>query len=138
MESNPVTLAGFRKKSFQMSFRDGMIWFEHLDGLQEQGNLVLEKLKCDSTTFSRPSISSLLCFVFDETVVTDAIIAEVADKLTNTKKIYTRICFVGINKHAAKAFRIILSSTAIQTEFIDDLEKAKEWLVPTFSRTSGC
>lgn len=33
MESSGRELPGFRKKSFALPYRGGMIWFEHLDGL---------------------------------------------------------------------------------------------------------
>lgn len=33
MEPSDRELPGFRKKSFALPYRSGMIWFEHLDGL---------------------------------------------------------------------------------------------------------
>ena len=33
MEPSGRELPGFRKKSFALPYRGGMIWFEHLDGL---------------------------------------------------------------------------------------------------------
>lgn len=33
MEPSGRELPGFRKKSFALPYRSGMIWFEHLDGL---------------------------------------------------------------------------------------------------------
>lgn len=32
MEPSGRELPGFRKKSFALPYRSGMIWFEHLDG----------------------------------------------------------------------------------------------------------
>ena len=84
---NPRDLPGFRKKSFAMYFRGGEIWFEHLDGIYEYEALVLEKLRNDLPMFTKPSTTSLICFDFDATVITENIrlsVIEALQKQTNT------------------------------------------------------
>ena len=68
--SEPQSLPGAKKKSFVLPFRGGEIWFEHLDGMYQYTNLVLEKLKNDSHIFLLPSKPSQIGFVLDETLVT--------------------------------------------------------------------
>ena len=42
---NPEKLPGVKKKSFVLPFNGGEIWFEHLDGMYQYTEPVLEKLK---------------------------------------------------------------------------------------------
>ena len=53
--SEPESLPGVKKKSFVLPFRGGEIWFEHLDGMYQYTNLVIEKLKRDRMFFLLPS-----------------------------------------------------------------------------------
>lgn len=122
-------LPGFRKKSFSMAFRGGEIWFEHLDGIYQQEALVLEKLKEDRKIFCRPSVSSLICFNLDETVITDEIINEITDILTHSDKQFRKVCFVGANRLTKKTLSNQLEGHGFLICFIHDFEKAKEWLV---------
>ena len=68
--SEPEILPGVKKKSFVLPFRGGEIWFEHLDGMYQYTDLVLEKLKRDRMVFLLPSKPSQIAFVLDETVIT--------------------------------------------------------------------
>ena len=63
--SDPGMLPGYLKKSFSMPFHGSEIWFEHLDGIYDNEELVTEKLQRDAENFSRPSSPGLICFVLD-------------------------------------------------------------------------
>lgn len=126
---NPRELPGFKKKSFSMYFGGGEIWFEHLDGMYEQEELVIEKFLGDTKTFCRPSATSQLCFVLDETTVTPGIVSVICDTLTNAGKRFTRIGFVGVDKPARKIFKKRLENKGFALAFTDDFEAAKEWMV---------
>ncbi len=126
---NPEKLPGYIKRSFSMFFGGGEIWFEHLDGIYIYEDLVLKKLNEDSKSFSRPSKPSLICFNLDDTQITENIISTIADKLMNTEKVFTRVCFVGTDRKSRKAINKILTGRKFALDFIDDFEKAKEWLV---------
>lgn len=128
-DSDPRKLPGFVKKSFALPFGGGEIWFEHLDGIYANEDLVLEKLRHDRPLFSRPSATSQIGFVLDETTVTDAIITEIADALLHTKKVFSRVCFIGADRKTEKRLRSVLQSRSFALAFICDFEKAKEWLV---------
>lgn len=127
---NPKSLPGFRKKSFSMAFHGGEIWFEHLDGIYGYEELVLEKLKNDSAVFCRPSFSSFICVNFDETELTDTIIDTLCSTLLHVNKTFRRVCFVGVDKAHSRKIRKILDNNGFPIAFIDDFEKAKEWLIP--------
>ena len=127
--SNPRDLPGFRKKSFALPFGGGEIWFEHLDGIYEYEELVLEKLSGDIPIFCRPSKTSVIGFVLDETVVTDKICSAIVNALINTAKRFTRVCFIGSDKKTAKRLKKELFAHGFAVSFINDFEKAKEWLI---------
>lgn len=67
-------LPGYRKKSFLLYYNGGEIWFEHLDGIYENEDLVIQKLYSDIPLFVRPSSTSFICFAYNETIITENII----------------------------------------------------------------
>lgn len=121
--------AGINKKSFSMFFGGGEIWFEHLDGMYEYTNLAIEKLENDYQQFKRPSKPSLIAINLDETVVDDALIGAIAEKLLNSDKRFTRVVFVGVDKKVKRKIENVLEGASFALDFINDFEKAKEWLV---------
>lgn len=128
--SYPESLPGVKKKSFSLPFNGGEIWFEHLDGMYQYTDLVLEKLKNDSKTFLLPSKPSHIGFVLDETLITQALAEEILNYLLNTEKNFMRVCFIGTNSKSEKLFRKLLcKKSCFVFSFINDFEKAKEWLV---------
>ncbi len=129
-ESDPRTLPGFLKKSFSLPYRGGEIWFEHLDGLYRHEALALEKLRSDRAAFARPSASAIFALVLDETEVTPALIGAVADALQNAGKAFRRVCVIGANAKAERALKTRLGGGGYALACINDLEKAKEWLIP--------
>ena len=122
-------LPGVKKKSFAMPFGGGEIWFEHLDGIGGHAALALQKLEGDCARFRAPSATSLMAVNLDETDVTSALIAVLADKLLHLGKRFTRVAFVGADKPTRRALTAALASPPFALAFIDDFEKAKEWLV---------
>ncbi|NLL78719.1 MAG: hypothetical protein GX234_02725 [Clostridiales bacterium] len=122
-------LAGVNKKSFAMFFGGGEIWFEHLDGIYGYTDLAIEKLEQDYQQFKRPSMPSLLAVNLEETMVNNALIHAIAEKILNGNKQFTRVVFVGVNISAQKEIKKALKGAPFVLNFINDFEKAKEWLV---------
>lgn len=128
--SDPESLPGVKKKSFVLLFSGGEIWFEHLDGMYQFTDLVLEKLKNDSHIFLLPSKPSQIGFVVDETLVTKDIAEKIVNLLCNERKRFTRVCFIGTDRKIQQMFRSALKDkSSFAFSFINDFEKAKEWLV---------
>ena len=99
---DPESLPGVRKKSFSLPYRNGEIWFEHLDGMYQDADWALEKL------ITR--IASLLC---------------------QRQNRFDRVCFIGADKQTKKRLQSALSGKQpFLTAFIDDFECAKAWLIP--------
>ena len=126
----PETLPGVKKESFSLPFGGGEIWFEHLDGMYQYTDLVLAKLRNDSHTFLLPSKPSHIGFVLDETLITKNLVDEIVNLLCDERKKYMRVCFIGTDRKSEKQFRLRLNGRSnFAFCFINDLEKAKEWLI---------
>lgn len=126
---NGEELAGYKKKSFALPYNGGEIWFEHLDGIFGFEELVLEKLSCDAEHFTKPSASAYVCFVFDETEVTEKIIEAVKTAVCGRGKRFLKIAFVGLDGQNVRKFRKDLAGNGFETGFLKGLEDAKEWLL---------
>lgn len=128
---DPENLPGARKKSFALPYRNGEIWFEHLDGMYQFSELALEKLISDSRVFLLPSKPARIGFVLSETEITDALVSRMAWLLCQTQKRFDRVCFIGADKQTKKRLQCALAGKQpFFMAFIDDFECAKEWLIP--------
>lgn len=123
-------LPGYRKKSFLLPYNGGEIWFEHLDGIYAYETLVLKKLAADAPFFTRPSSSSYICFVFDETEVTRVVADAVASVILGGTKRFMKVAFSGLDRKNERLFKRILDGKGFGLGFFEGLEDAKEWLLP--------
>lgn len=126
---NEQERAGLNKQSFELSFRGGSIWCEHLDGMGAMEAEVIHKLRADARSFARPSVSARMIVNLDETVVTDAIGVCVADCITGCGKRFARIAFVGLGRREQKQIAALLQDCGAQIAFLRDYERAKEWVM---------
>lgn len=127
----PEQLPGVKKTSFILPYRGGAIWFEHLDGMYQYTQLAREKLGRDSEEFLQPSGTSLMAVVLFQTTVTDELIDDLVRCLSGPEKVFRRVCFIGVNGRARRAISKRLTPNAsFPYCFLNDMEKAKEWLLP--------
>lgn len=122
-------LAGYKKNSFALPYNGGEIWFEHLDGIFGFEELVLEKLNREAELFTKPSASAYVCFVFDETEVTDKIINAVKSAIVESGKRFLKIAFVGLDGKSTRKFKKKLLGNGFEMNFLGGIEDAKEWLL---------
>ena len=116
-EKQSADLPGYRKKSFLLYYNGGEIWFEHLEGMYGNEDLVLKKLNFDIPLFIKPSSTSFICFVFYDTVVTDNIILAVKKTVLESNKYFTRIAFCGLDRKDQKKFKRVLINHCFGMEF---------------------
>lgn len=90
--------AGINKKSFELNYNGGTIWCEHLDSMGNMEAEVIRKFEEDSKMFSRPSISSYMIINLDETMITEKIVASIINGITECKKKFRKIAFVGVGR----------------------------------------
>ncbi len=126
-------LPGTHKKSFILSFMGADIWFEHLDGMYSYTDEVIQKFIKDLPNITKPSAPSLVSVNLDETLVDERLVDIIADTyIINTRFIH-KLVFVGLNKHARKimmrAFKKRNGQYQFAINYVNDFEKAKEWLV---------
>ena len=126
---NAENLPGYKKKSFSLAYHGGEIWFEHLDGIYDYENLALKKLAEDTAMFARPSSPCDICFVFDETTVTDRMIGAVKKAILGSGKRFMKIVFAGLAPKARRRIEKELEGNGFGIRFFTGLEDAKEWLL---------
>ena len=128
-EGSGRALPGWRKQSFALPYRGGMIWFEHLDGLGPHTELAREKLMQDRPALLSPSGPGLVCVVLNETHVDGALTDALTDALLHGGKRFTRVCVVGAILRTRRHIRRTVGQ-ACPLAFLPGLEQAKEWLIP--------
>ncbi|MGN0316716.1 MAG: hypothetical protein ACI4E1_02160 [Lachnospira sp.] len=121
--------AGINKKSFELNYNGGTIWCEHLDSMGDLEIEVIDKFKGDYITFSRPSVSSYMIINLDETIVSQQIAECIVNGIIECTKRFLKIAFVGVGKKEQKQFEKISKDAGVIIAFINDYEKAKEWVL---------
>ena len=128
---NINTEAGLRKKSFELYFNGGSKWCEHLDGMGDMKEKVIEKFLEDKKSFCRPSMTSFIIVNLDQTEMGNDIISCIFDTFVDSQKRFMKIAFVGVRKIGDRNFLWDISRKKdCHVEFFDDFEKAKWWVLP--------
>lgn len=122
-------MAAINKKSFELNYNGGTIWCEHLDGMGDHEQEVIEKFKTDLPKLQRPSVSSYMIINLDETMITEAIENVIVDSLAEGNKQFRKIAFVGVDRKHRIKFQKIHDRNEAFVEFLDDYEEAKEWVI---------
>jgi hypothetical protein len=126
-------LPGSNKKSFAMYFCGGEIWFEHLDGMYSFTDEVMHKFIYDTQNVTKPSAPSLIAVNLDETDVNEKIVDLITDTYIKNTRYIHKVVFVGLNRYSRKlmekAFQKREDEYQFTVNYINDFEKAKEWLV---------
>ena len=117
------------KKSFELNYNGGTIWCEHLDSMGNMEAEVIRKFEEDYKMFSRLSVSSYMIVNLDETTITEQIVVSIVNGITECKKRFLKIAFVGVGRKEQKQFGMIMKKTGITVSCLQDYEKAKEWLL---------
>ena len=123
-----ILQAGISKKSFELNYNGGTIWCEHLDGMGTYEDEVLRKFQNDKASFSRPSVSSSMIINLDKTEITEKIAETIVNELSESKKLFRKIAFVGVDKRRQKKFNRLREKGCV-IKFLTDYEKAKEWVI---------
>lgn len=120
---------GINKKSFSLYFGGGEIWCEHLDSLCDRKDLFFEKFDNDLKTIKRPSASSYLAVILNETDVDREMIDYLLDTFISLDKPLKKIAFIGLDNKSNKYINKKNKGTYILMKSISDLEEAKNWLI---------
>ena len=121
--------SGKNKMSFELDFKGGKIWCEHLDSMGSHEDEVIEKFQKDSVTFFRPSISSFMIISLQNTVLTPKIAECISDTIIGGKKRFMRISFHGVEYANRRILKKIKKQCNTIVGFHSDFEKAKKWVL---------
>lgn len=120
---------GLKKKSFSMFFNGGEIWFEHLDSLHDQTELIKQKFTQDLLEIQRPSTSSFIAVILNESNINGEILDLIINEFLNLNKQLRKVVFIGLTMKMKRYVKKRSTHTNFLIICMDDLEKAKEWLV---------
>jgi len=119
---------GLSKKSFSMPYNGGEIWFEHLDGINDEAQLK-QKFEQDLIQIIKPSTSSFIAINLDETIINQEMLECILEKLYSSDKLLRKVVFVGLNTRMKRYIKQ-QKNMNISMNCIDDFEQAKKWLIP--------
>jgi len=119
------------RDSFKLPFLGSDIWCEELDGLNVYTDVVIDKFSKDMVTIRKPSSPSLIAIHLNETLVDESLVNIIVTELKKAEHSIQKVGFVGLNRTSQKLMKysIEIASGSFACGFINDYEKAKEWLV---------
>lgn len=120
---------GLNKKSFSLFYKGGEVWCEHLDSFYGEKELLKQKFKWDLIEISRPSTSSFIAVVLDDSDVDKEVLDWIVDRFIMLNKPLRKIVFVGLDLKMKSYMKKKKVDSLFMMACIDDLEKAKEWLI---------
>lgn len=120
---------GLNKKSFSLFYKGGEVWCEHLDSFYGEKELLKQKFKWDLIEISRPSTSSFIAVVLDDSDVDKEVLDWIVDRFIMLNKPLRKIVFVGLDLKMKSYMKKKKVDNSFMMACIDDLEKAKEWLI---------
>ncbi|MBE5979186.1 MAG: hypothetical protein E7249_08625 [Paenibacillaceae bacterium] len=120
---------GLKKKSFSMFFNGGEIWFEHLDALYDQAELIKQKFMQDLLVIQRPSTSSFIAVILNESNINGEILDLIINEFSVINKQLRKVVFIGLTLKMKRYVKKRSAHTNFLVICMDDLEKAKKWLV---------
>lgn len=120
---------GLKKKSFSLFYNGGEIWCEHLDSLYDKTELLKQKFKQDLEHIDKPSASSFLAVVLNDSNVEKEMLEQIVDQFSGLNKQLQKVAFIGLNASLKRYIKKRNADTTFPMICMDDLEKAKDWLV---------
>lgn len=119
------------RDSFKSPYAGGEIWYESLDALSIYTELVREKFLKDMETIRRPSTPAFIVIHLHETLVDRDLAEVIVNQLSGVNRRLVKVVFVGIDHNVKRLFNSLLKQVncTFSYQFIDDLEKAKKWLL---------
>ena len=119
------------RNSFKLPFSGGEIWSEELDGLNIYTDIVIDKFLGDMVTIRKPSSPGLIAIHLNETLVEESQVNIIVTELKKAENSIQKVVFVGFNRTSQKLMNssIEIEGVSFAYAFINDYEKAKEWLV---------
>lgn len=119
------------RNSFKLPFSGGEIWGEELDGLNIYTDVVIDKFLRDMVTIRKTSSPGLIAIHLNETLVKEILVNIIVTELRKAGNSIQKVVFVGLNRTSQKLMKSSIEVVCVSFAyaFINDYEKAKEWLI---------
>ena len=121
------------RESMSLFFGGGEIWFEQLDALSIHKDVILDKFLKDMETIKRPSSPAFIGINLDESIVDKEIADTIISNLAQANPFVRKVAFVGLDSKGVKLIKQAIDNNhtpiGFVFTFINDYERAKEWLV---------
>ena len=118
---------------FSLPYNQGEILCLILDGLGNNTELVLERIKLNEKCCIKPSTSSFVLYDIIDTEVTYEIASFLIRSLLRLEKSIMKLALVGITPTGKKNIKKYVSEHGIELDILMDffsgIEPAKEWLI---------
>jgi len=122
------------RESFSLPFNKGDIWYSCLDGLKNDFPLIKEKMLKEEKLICRPSSSSFIIYHLYDTEINDDLAEIMINSLIHSQNYISKLAIVGLSKSSKAALNNYNKKARLQidkpTKYFDDLQLAKEWLLP--------
>ncbi len=119
---------GIKKKSFTLYYNNGEIWSQHLDSIDNLEDMK-RKFDQDLIQMAKPSTSSFVAIVLNQSAVNKEFLQYILDSMMNCGKTFQRIVFIGLSFKLKRYVRKHISAFPAVITCMDNLDKAKEWLL---------
>ncbi len=119
------------RNSFILPFSGCEIWCEELDCLNIYTDVVIDKFLKDMVTIRKPSTPSLIAIHLNETLVEASLANIIVSELKKSENSIQKVVLVGLDRTSQKLMKSLMETVGVSFAyaFINDYEKAKEWLV---------
>lgn len=118
---------------FSLPYNQGEILCLILDGLGNNAELIIERIKLNEQYCIKPSTSSFVLYDIIDTEVTYEVAGFFISSLLRLEKSIMKLALVGITATGKKNMRRYVSEYGIEFNFLMDffseMEPAKEWLI---------
>lgn len=121
------------RDSFKITFHDAELWAANFDSLGDHYELIKKKFLEDIAVLKRPSSPSQVLLNLHQTDVTNELAHFLIDNFESAQPYLKKVVFSGLCYRAKRELQkyIFKKQPGLQfaVNFIDDVEKAKEWLL---------
>lgn len=121
------------RESFSLPYAGSELWYSCLDALKNNDDLIREKVLAEERLIRRPSTSSLVLYHLYDTIVNYALAEIIVNSLFRLEGSIQKLAVIGLSPEGRSNIKKVLRQSGLQinitTQYFDDFELAKEWLV---------
>ena len=121
------------RESFPLPYSGTTLWYSCLDSLKDDRELIREKILKEEKLICRPSNPALILYHLYDTMIDYELAEAIVNSILRSQRYIRKLAIIGLSKHGKVNIKKYLKKSGLRfnmvTEYFDDFEKAKEWLV---------